>query len=140
MSQHKEKPAVYVTHQAIDSGSEFRLDEVVGVLELELNPEIERISESTEDLEDLWLDNLPDEFWLGAMTTDAHECARIMNKIRRAKSAMTLRVVWTNGVAFEVACLVESVFPPSGCAGLYRTTVGLRRRRRPRIGFRRDKA
>ena len=86
-----------VTHRAIDSGSEFRLDEVPGVKKLDLDQEIQRISESTEDLKGLWLDGLPDELVLDAWTTDL-EFARVMNKIRQSKAAMTFRVVWTNGV------------------------------------------
>ena len=137
MSKRGEQAAVYVTHRAIDSGSVFRLDEVPGVKKLDLDQEIQRISESTEDLKDLWLDGLPDELVLDAWTTDL-EFARVMNKIRQSKAAMTFRVVWTNGVTFDAECFVERVMPPlSVGSDLYNTLVGLRRaQQRPQIGFR----
>ena len=107
-----DKPAaVYVKHPTIDSGSEFRLDEVSGVLRLELGHSIRAISESPDDLRDLHLQDLPDGVEVKVMLEDL-KFVRIMKKIHQSNKPMTLRVVWPDGVDFGMEWLVKKVGAP----------------------------
>ena len=118
-----ESPAVYAKHPAIDAGSEFRLDHVVGVRRLELDRALQRIGESEDDLMDLYLEDLPNEVGIKAWLLDL-EFVRVMKKIRDAGTPMTLRLVWVNGVQIEMKWLVK-VHPPVSSASVHLAYVTL---------------
>ena len=120
---HKAPPQVYVKHPAIDSGSEFRLDEVEGVGRLVLADALQRIGESADDLRDLYLEDLPDEVGIKALLRDL-QFVRIMKKIRDAGTPMTLRLVWPNGVQIEMKWLVK-VHPPVTSTSVHMAFVTL---------------
>ena len=121
-------------HSAINSGDELFLDESIGVYEVRLNSELEALGKSPDDLRDLWLEQLPDDLSITTCGTSL-EFVRFMNTVRKAKTPMLLRVVWTNGVEYEERCRVSQVPPPvSSPGGIHQGFVQLVRPQR-RAGF-----
>ena len=134
MSKRRERPAVYLTHETINSGSELRLDKTVGVGRLELGADIERLGEVADEFRDMAQDNVPDRIGVSAIMTEP-EFVRIMDKIRRAKTPMVLRLVWSNGFVFKREWLVQGVTPPIGSDDVQIAEVDLLHRRREKIGY-----
>ena len=57
----------YVTHPAVNGGVELHIDTAVGIKELNLG-DLQQLSEIDDELKDLWLENLPEEVTINALT------------------------------------------------------------------------
>ena len=131
---------VYVTHPAVNGGVELHIDTAVGIKELNLG-DLQQLSEIDDELKDLWLENLPEEVTINALTI-GNEFARIMRDVKHAETAMVLRIVWpSTGVTISLTWVVILVGPPRKVGDFHMTSVALRKdhdQRRDhdrRIGF-----
>ena len=131
-----------MTHETVNAGAELRLEELVGVKKLELGADIEKLGDVADEFRDLAVHNLPDTIPVSVIMTEP-EFVRIMDQVRRSKTSMKLRLVWSNGYEFKREFLVEGVATPIAVGDLQMSEVDLLRlsevellQHRP-IGFRR---
>ena len=76
LTEKENSVGFYVTHPAVNGGVELHIDTAVGIKELNLG-DLQQLSEIDDELKDLWLENLPEEVTINALTI-GNEFARIM--------------------------------------------------------------
>ena len=67
MTEKENSVGFYVTHPAVNGGVELHIDTAVGIKELNLG-DLQQLSEIDDELKDLWLENLPEEVTINALT------------------------------------------------------------------------